>query len=67
MGYWCIKHENVLVTQYNPCLLCEIDRQGWEQAKREAAKLADQLLEYTHTEDVGAAIAAMEYKESTND
>ena len=26
MGYWCIKHENVLVTQYNPCLLCEIDR-----------------------------------------
>ena len=47
-------------------------REGWEQAKRGAADKVDNLFKYEsgyyhYKEDVADAIAAMEYRETTND
>lgn len=47
-------------------------RLGWEQAKAEAAAKADELFKYEsgyyhYREDVGDAIASMEYKEAKDE
>lgn len=47
-------------------------REGWEQCQREAVEIANNLFKYEsgyyhYKEDVGDAIAAMEYKEADND